>query len=131
MVAIRPDVRRKAGVLCQDPGGPRPADAPAAPDIRTDDILVAGITVREITRKASPGKLPMFWAGYRSFSMLSRAQGFPVVPLGWKAAEAANALPDLHKDPMDRMLVATAMRHDLEVLTEDAIFGAYGVTTVW
>lgn len=99
--------------------------------MRTADVLVAGITVWEITRKASLGKLPRLWTGRASFSLLLRAQGFHTQPLGWEEAEAANALPDLHKDPMDRLLIATALRHDLTVLTEDAIFTAYGVTTVW
>lgn len=103
----------------------------AAPLMRTEEILVAGITVWEITRKASIGKLPSVWAGYRSFSLLLRAQGFQPVPLGWEEAEASNTLPPLRKDPMDRMLIATALRHNLTVLTEDAIFGAYRVVTIW
>ena len=40
-------------------------------------------------------------------------------------------LPPLHKDPVDRMLIATALRHDPAVVTEDAIFASYGVRTIW
>jgi PIN domain nuclease of toxin-antitoxin system len=32
---------------------------------------------------------------------------------------------------MDRMLIAQAMRHDLVIITSDAVFGGYGVRTVW
>ena len=53
------------------------------------------------------------------------------VPLTWEDAEAANDLPGHHRDPMDRMLIATALRSDLTVITTDRIFESYGVRTVW
>jgi PIN domain nuclease of toxin-antitoxin system len=103
----------------------------AAPLMRTETILVSAITVWEITRKVSLGKLPTVWGAHASLSGLLRAQGFSLQPLGWDEAEQANRLPGLHKDPMDRMLIATALRNDLVILTEDLIFAEYGVTTVW
>ena len=45
--------------------------------------------------------------------------------------EAANGLPPLHKDPMDRMLIASALRTGMTVITSDRIFAQYGVRTVW
>jgi PIN domain nuclease of toxin-antitoxin system len=60
-----------------------------------------------------------------------RAQGFTARPLAWDEAEQANLLPPLHKDPMDRMLIATAIRHDLTIITDDAVFAEYGVRTIW
>ncbi|MEA2790519.1 MAG: hypothetical protein QOG73_2925 [Acetobacteraceae bacterium] len=103
----------------------------AAPIMRSEEILVSAITVWEITRKVSLGKLPSVWGAYSSLSLLLRAQGYSLQPLGWDEAEQANLLPPLHKDPIDRMLIATALRNDLAILTEDAVFAAYGVTTVW
>ena len=103
----------------------------AARIMRSEDIRVSPITVWEITRKAALGKLPAVWDPYPSLSLLLRAQGYSVQPLGWDEAEQANRLPALHKDPMDRMLIATALRHDLAILTGDAVFAAYGVTTIW
>jgi PIN domain nuclease of toxin-antitoxin system len=103
----------------------------AAPLMRRKDIRVSPITVWEITRKVALGKLPSVWGPYPSLSLLLRAQGYSVQPLGLDEAEQANRLPPLHKDPMDRMLIATALRHDLAVLTDDAAFSGYGVTTVW
>ncbi len=77
------------------------------------------------------GRLPAVRGPYPSLSLLLRAQGYSMQPLGWEEAEQANALPALHKDPMDRMLIATGLRHDLAVLTDDGVFGGYGVTTIW
>jgi PIN domain nuclease of toxin-antitoxin system len=103
----------------------------AALIMRNEEVLVSAISVWEIMRKVALGKLPSAWGQHESLSRLLRAQGYSVQPLGWDDAEGANRLPPLHKDPMDRLLIATALRHDLTVLTDDAIFAAYGVTTIW
>lgn len=103
----------------------------AARHMRNGDIRVSPITVWEITRKAAIGKLPSVWAPYPSLTQLLRAQGFASQALTWEDTELANQLPPHHKDPMDRMLIATALRHDLAILTDDASFAAYGVRTVW
>lgn len=103
----------------------------AAPIMHSEDVFVSAITVWEITRKVALGKLPQVWGPYPSLSLLLRAQGYQVQPLDWDEAEQANRLPPFHKDPMDRMLIATALRDDLAVLTNDEIFRPYGVTTIW
>ncbi len=103
----------------------------AGPIMRREPILVSAITVWEITRKVALGKLPAMWGTYKSLSVLLRAQGYELQPLEWEAAEQANRLPPLHKDPMDRMLIATALRHDLAILTDDMMFEGYGVATIW
>jgi PIN domain nuclease of toxin-antitoxin system len=103
----------------------------AATIMRTEEILVSAITVWEITRKVSLGKLPPVWGRYPSLSVLLRAQGYRSLPLDWDEAEQANWMPPLHKDPMDRMLIATALRHNLAILTDDAVFAGYGVKTIW
>jgi PIN domain nuclease of toxin-antitoxin system len=41
--------------------------------------------------------------------------------------EAAAELPRHHADPFDRVLIAHALQDDLEVLTRDPAFAAYGV----
>ena len=41
-------------------------------------------------------------------------------------AEVAAALPPLHRDPFDRMLVAQALRLDATIVTRDRLLEAYG-----
>jgi PIN domain nuclease of toxin-antitoxin system len=95
------------------------------------DVAVSPITVWELTRKAALGKLPPLPTERGSFARHLAALGFRDAPLRWDIAEAATALPPHHRDPMDRMLIATALRDDLSVITNDAVFSAYGVKTVW
>ena len=55
-------------------------------------------------------------------------------PTGLDAALlcAAADLPLIHRDPFDRILIATAIRDRLSLLTPDRQIAAYpGVTTVW
>ena len=39
-------------------------------------------------------------------------------------------LPDFHKDPADRIIIATALIHDLPIVTGDGKFPQYGVKTI-
>lgn len=40
-------------------------------------------------------------------------------------------LPDLHKDPFDRMLIAQALAEGLTVASKDAMLARYGAPVVW
>ena len=110
------------------------AGGPMSPTVqqvmRDGDVTVSAITVWEITRKAALGKLPSDWGEDGLVGLLQR-QGFRPLPLSWSDAQLANSLPPIHKDPMDRMLIAQALRRGLEIITNDGMFDSYGVKTVW
>jgi len=44
---------------------------------------------------------------------------------------ALAGLPEFHKDPFDRILVAQALAEGLTLATKDAIFARYGAPVVW
>ncbi len=44
---------------------------------------------------------------------------------------ALAALPPLHKDPFDRILLAQAKAEGLELVTNDGLARQYPVSTVW
>ena len=41
------------------------------------------------------------------------------------------ALPQYHRDPFDRLLVAQSLAEHLPVLTADPVFSRYGVDVIW
>lgn len=43
------------------------------------------------------------------------------------AGQASARLPWIHADPFDRVLIAQAQEHGLQIATRDAVFGSYGV----
>ncbi len=97
------------------------------------DVFVSPITVWEISREAGLGKLatpmPKDYAG--GFASWLTDSGYRMLPLSWHDCERANQLPDHHKDPLDRMLIASALANDLTIVTNDRMIVGYGVPTVW
>ena len=45
--------------------------------------------------------------------------------------EHLKTLPDVHRDPFDRLLVAQALESGLAIVTRDRIIPQYPVQTVW
>jgi PIN domain nuclease of toxin-antitoxin system len=95
------------------------------------DVAVSPITVWELTRKAALGKLRPLPTAHGTFADYLAAKGFRPLPFTWADAERASALPAIHKDPMDRMLIAQALNGDLTIITIDRLFETYGARTVW
>jgi PIN domain nuclease of toxin-antitoxin system len=61
-----------------------------------------------------------------------RQHGITEIPVDSTIAMAAAALPDIHSDPFDRILAATALLHGLQLLSKDSVLLQYpGVTVVW
>jgi len=40
-------------------------------------------------------------------------------------------LPDIHKDPFDRLLIAQSLSEDMPILTKDGHIAKYGIQTIW
>ncbi len=57
--------------------------------------------------------------------------GFEELPITVAHAEAAAALPPLHADPFDRMLVAQARLERLTLVTHDERLRGYHVDVLW
>jgi PIN domain nuclease of toxin-antitoxin system len=58
----------------------------------------------------------------------------------WRIAELAiqleaihrtSDLPDIHRDPFDRLIIAQALEQGFSVVTPDHFFPDYGVPVVW
>ena len=45
--------------------------------------------------------------------------------------ERIKTLPDIHRDPFDRLLVAQALEDGLVIVTRDGIIPRYPVQTIW
>jgi PIN domain nuclease of toxin-antitoxin system len=52
------------------------------------------------------------------------------LPIHWKHARRAAALPSLHRDPFDRMLVGQAREVGLVLMTRDPLVEQYAVSTM-
>jgi len=102
--------------------------------IRRDDVdvVVSAASVWEIAWKTSFGKLPPVIApNCTSVADTIQTADMTILALSAEDAERAANLPQIHRDPMDRFIIARALREGLPVLTTDRNFAAYGVAVIW
>jgi PIN domain nuclease of toxin-antitoxin system len=88
----------------------------------TIDRCLSPISVWEAAIKRELGRL----RAPRHLSALLAAE-FRLLEVTAGLLEAAAELPPHHADPFDRVLIAHALRDDLDVLTRDQAFAGYGV----
>jgi PIN domain nuclease of toxin-antitoxin system len=69
--------------------------------------------------------LPKVW-----FERAITQHNLTVIDLSAEICLRATELPDIHKDPFDRLIIATAMSRGTPVITGDSIFAKYGITTI-
>jgi len=93
-------------------------------------VFVSSISAWEIALKAKKGELVLPLSVGEWFPRAVEQHGVVVLPLGPEDLIASVALPDHHRDPADRFILAQALARDLCVVTADAKFGQYGVETV-
>ncbi|MGA7362957.1 MAG: type II toxin-antitoxin system VapC family toxin [Candidatus Dormiibacterota bacterium] len=89
-------------------------------------VFVSAATAWEISIKSSLGKL----RAPDDLSAQLESNGFSSLPISLAHALVAGALPRLHRDPIDRMLVAQSQLEELTVVTRDFRIAAYGVQVV-
>ena len=94
-------------------------------------IFVSAASAWEITTKARLGKLPGAEAVAADVVGSVSSQGFSSLDITMRHAQRAGGLPGAHRDPFDRMLIAQAQLEDLTLVSNDAVFDAYGVSRLW
>jgi PIN domain nuclease of toxin-antitoxin system len=117
-------------------------DDPAALSARARRLLLDGashpfgvsaISLWEITTKVAGGKLHLSQPVPDWLAAAVRPPFITVLPLDARVAIESAQLPGaFHKDPADRMIVATARLHRLTLLTKDEAIRDYPhARTLW
>ncbi len=88
-------------------------------------VHVSAATVLEIAIKAALGRIDV---GGADIVAEIAANGFDELPITGRHAALAGALPRLHDDPFDRMLIAQARLQGLTLVTRDKAFEAYDIS---
>jgi len=66
------------------------------------------------------------------FKLAIEGTGIEILPLTPAISAKSVVLPDIHRDPIDRILIATAMEYDAYFATKDSIIQSYpGIKTIW
>ena len=107
-------------------------DRAAAALRRAPEAYVSVVSPWEVAIKVAGGKLRLQGPPVQWFLGLIDRYDLREVPLDAGVACAAAALPFLHRDPFDRVIIATAQARGLTVLTSDENIRKYtSVTTLW
>jgi len=107
--------------------------ARAAERIRTADVVaVASVSCLEVAWLAKKGRIVLPGSVESFFEEALDKAGLRLMPLTPSIAAKSAALPDLHRDPIDRVIVATAIEHGAELIPKDEIVAKYpGVQVRW
>lgn len=96
-----------------------------------NEIFVSAASAWEVSTKHRVGKLPGAGPLVVDFAREVRQQGFSELPITLDHGQVAGALPGVHRDPFDRMLVAQAREEKMALVSNDAVFDAFGVERIW
>ena len=66
-----------------------------------------------------------------SYDRLCRLAGFQLLQISPLQLERLKSLPNIHRDPFDRLLVAQAQTEGLVLVTHDRMMPQYPVETIW
>lgn len=96
-----------------------------------NEIFLSAASAWEIAIKYNRGRLilPENPEKYVSSRML--IHHFQPLPIQLSHALHVSALPDYHRDPFDRLLVAQSKLEKLPLLTADLEIAQYDVTVLW
>lgn len=94
-----------------------------------DERILSSISIVEIAIKSSIGKLDI---SAEETSSAIHDLRMTVLPLESQHAAMLFSLPLHHRDPFDRMILATALAEKLPIVTADQVFRRYaGIKVIW
>lgn len=91
-----------------------------------NEVYVSAASTWEISIKVAIGKLQV----PDNMSSIIDEEGFSPLPISPYHGDQAGQLPEYHKDPFDRMLVAQAQAEGLILMTQDQAVMQYPVRTM-
>lgn len=89
-------------------------------------LVVSPVVAYELTYLQGIGRIPL----REPIDRLQELTGFELVDLPHRAWQAAASLPDIHRDPIDRMLIAHAICDGYRLITADANIRRYTVECI-
>ena len=95
-----------------------------------DMLYVSPISEWEISLKWKQGGIELPLEPRMLMRKVIDAYSLSLIPLSEEVMFRATELPDIHKDPADRFIIATAVLGNMVVVTTDRRFPQYGVSVV-
>ena len=116
IITDAPDLSTSARELFRDPA---------------NDVFLSVVSTWEIALKNALGRLPLPESPERFVPDQRERHGIESLPLEENATLHLTRLPDIHKDPFDRMLICQAIIHSMALMTSDELILQYPVRSTW
>jgi PIN domain nuclease of toxin-antitoxin system len=97
----------------------------------SNEAFVSAASTWEIVTKSRLGRLEIPDPADHFVTSQLEANAFQALSITVRHTLGLASLPDLHRDPFDRMLVAQAIAEELTLVTGDRAVRAYPVPTIW
>ena len=97
----------------------------------TNELFISIVSAWEIAIKRSVGKLTDFPDGVKIFLAEIEASQMEMITILPQYVEKVEELPLMHRDPFDRIIIATALREKMTIITADENIHQYDVKCIW
>jgi PIN domain nuclease of toxin-antitoxin system len=97
----------------------------------SNEVIVSAASAWEIIVKSRLGRVEVPTPLDRFFTAQLEANAFIPLPIQMRHALGLEALPEVHRDPFDRILVAQAVAEDLTLVSRDRVLSSYPVPVEW
>lgn len=94
-------------------------------------LFVSLVSAWELAIKSSLGKLQLPCSIGELFPQAARDLLAQQLEIDLTPVARVAELPQHHRDPFDRLIIAQALLHECTVVTSDTQFAAYGVNVIW
>ncbi len=84
-----------------------------------NEVFVSVVSFWEIAVKYKLGKLPLPQPPQTYLPEQRRKHRMSSIALDESSVNRLSSLPDVHRDPFDRMLICQAIQHELTIVTND------------
>ncbi|MDR0443023.1 MAG: type II toxin-antitoxin system VapC family toxin [Treponema sp.] len=91
---------------------------------------ISMISAWELAIKIGLGKLD-FDGKAAGFINIAENSGFTILPIKTSHLTVFETLPLIHRDPFDRLLVATALAEQMTIISADGNISRYDVLHIW
>ena len=95
-------------------------------------LFISSITAVEVGLLSRAGRINTYGSCEKFMQNNLKQLGIHEVPVDVEIGTASTQLPPIHSDPFDRILIATAQKHKMTILTKDRMIPTYPkVKAVW
>lgn len=110
---------------------PIPPNALAQLEDLSNELYISLVTPWEMQIKVGIGKLKLAGSVPSVTQTQLTASSMTLLPITLDHIDALSRLPDLHRDPFDRLLIAQAIHENLTIVTGDEVIARYPVSVLW